>query len=83
MVKTDYFKNMWNDLSKIPVIKTVVAGKEYYFYDFSQAKDDVTMDKYMEAYAKLGMKEEKIVLIFSGICAVLCVVAWFGIRSFI
>ena len=53
VVKTDYFKNMWNDLSKIPVIKTVVAGKEYYFYDFSQAKDDVTMDKYMEAYAKL------------------------------
>lgn len=50
---TEYFKDMWEDLSKIPVIKTVVSGSEYYFYDFSQAKDDVTMNEYMEEYAKL------------------------------
>lgn len=50
---SDYFKNIWADLSKVPVIKTVVSGSEYYFYDFSQAKDEVTMNKYMEEYAKL------------------------------
>lgn len=49
----DYFKDMWDDLSKVPVIKTVISGSEYYFYDFSQAKDAVTMNKYMEEYAKL------------------------------
>ncbi|MDD6071668.1 MAG: hypothetical protein PUC12_12795 [Clostridiales bacterium] len=49
----DYFKDMWDDLSKVPVIKTVISGSEYYFYDFSQAKDAVTMNKYMEEYTKL------------------------------
>lgn len=53
LTTTDYFKDMWDDLSRVPVVKTVVGGSEYYFYDFSQAKDTVTMNKYMEEYAKL------------------------------
>ena len=53
LTKTKYFKDVWKDLSKVPVIKTVVSGSEYYFYDFSQAKDGVTMNQYMERYAIL------------------------------
>ena len=53
LTHTDYFQDIWDDLSKVPVIKTVVSGSEYYFYDFSQAKDEVTMNRYMEEYAKL------------------------------
>lgn len=53
LTETEYFKDLWDDLKKVPVIKTVVSGSEYYFYDFSQAKDNVTMNKYMEEYTKL------------------------------
>ncbi len=56
---SDYFKDIWNDLEKVPVIKTVVSGQEYYFYDFSKANlktangKDINMSTYMEEYAKL------------------------------
>lgn len=53
LVASDWFKDVWDDLNHVPVIKTVISGSEYYFYDFSQAEDDVTMNKYMEEYAKL------------------------------
>ena len=53
LASTDYFKDMWTDLSKVPVIKTVVGGSEYYFYDFSKAKSNITMNEYMEKYADL------------------------------
>jgi len=53
LTQTDYFKDIWDDLKKVPVIKTVVSGKVNYFYDFSKAKSDITMNEYLEEYAKL------------------------------
>ena len=53
LADTDYFKDIWSNLEKVPVIKTVVSGSEYYFYDFSQAESGVKMNEYMEAYTKL------------------------------
>lgn len=53
LTTSSYFKDMWDDLEKVPVIKTVVYGQERYFYDFSKAKSSVKMNQYMEEYAKL------------------------------
>ena len=53
LTQTDYFKDIWKDLKKVPVIKTVVSGKINYFYDFSKAEADITMNEYLEEYAKL------------------------------
>ena len=50
---SSYFADIWDDLSKVPVIVTQISGSKHYFYDFSKAKDGVTMNKYMEEYAKL------------------------------
>ncbi len=49
----DAYKDVWDDLSKVPVIKSVVSGKTYYFYDFSKAKPTASMNKFIEDYAKL------------------------------
>lgn len=48
-----YFSTIWSDLEHIPLIKSVIGGNEYYFYDFSKASSTVTMNKFMEAYAAL------------------------------
>ncbi|MBQ9983733.1 MAG: hypothetical protein IJP29_04010 [Lachnospiraceae bacterium] len=60
----DIFKNNWEDLSKIPIIKTVVSGKEYYFFDFSTEattkaglSQDV-MNSFIEAYAEMFTLQE-------------------------
>lgn len=50
---TDAFKDVWDDLSHVPVIKSVISGKAYYFYDFSQAKDTAAMNEFIAAYADL------------------------------
>lgn len=54
-----FFETYWKDLDKIPIIKTVVSGKPYYFFDFSTAatenaglSQDV-MNKFIEAYADM------------------------------
>ena len=47
------FSKIWENLSKVPVIKTVVSGKPNYFYDFSKADVSIKMNDYMEAYAAL------------------------------
>lgn len=49
----DIYKNIWTDLDKIPVIKTVISGKKYYFFDFSQAPETVAMNQFIEDYSKL------------------------------
>lgn len=48
-------RKVWDELEKVPVIQTIVNGKEYYFYDFSKS-DTVTMNEYMAMYAKLFEK---------------------------
>lgn len=52
------FKDFWEDLSHVPVIKTVISGKAYYFYDFSSVKPstpdkEIAMNTFIEAYAEL------------------------------
>ena len=55
----DGFKDFFNDLTNIPVVKTVVSGKPYYFYDFTKKTDssgnlvNVDMSEYIQKYAKL------------------------------
>lgn len=60
---TELFKNYWDDIAKIPLIKSVISGKTYYFFDFSEAKSnpDPTdpnykapgMNEFIAAYADL------------------------------
>lgn len=52
IVNEDYFTDLWDRLSRVPVIKTVVNGKAYYFYDFSKSKD-VKMNEYIAEYNRL------------------------------
>lgn len=57
------FKDNWQVLSQIPVIKTVISGKKYYFFDFStdSTYDDGTkkgkasdvMNEFIAGYADL------------------------------
>lgn len=51
----DAYKGIWSKLDKIPVIKTVISGKRYYFLDFSKAdlKDKNVMNKFIEDYAAM------------------------------
>lgn len=50
---TEAFKDVWDDLSHVPVIKTVISGKPYYFYDFSKAKNTAAMNEFIASYADL------------------------------
>lgn len=60
------YKKYWKEISKIPVIKTVISGKKYYFFDFSTAATpgdtlDATngvMNSFIADYAKLFEKRE-------------------------
>lgn len=47
------FEENFDDLSQIPLIKSVISGKVYYFFDFSQAKDDAKMNEFITTYANL------------------------------
>ncbi|MCM1497747.1 MAG: hypothetical protein NC124_04700 [Clostridium sp.] len=51
----DVYKGIWSDFNKIPVIKTVISGKKYYFLDFSKAdiKDKNVMNQFIADYAAL------------------------------
>lgn len=70
MRKSDFFKKYWDigtgsDISaaadsdfQIPVVKTVISGKAYYFFDFSTDKTKTkmttdVMNQFMEDYANL------------------------------
>lgn len=58
---TDAFKNVWDDLSHVPVIKSVISGKAYYFYDFSKAKNTAAMNEFIAAYADLFSPDTAVV----------------------
>lgn len=45
------FETIFAEMSKVPVIKTVVSGKVNYFYDFTNAT--ITINEYLEKYADL------------------------------
>lgn len=47
------YKDLWDDFDKIPIIKSVVSGNTYYFFDFSKAKKSDAMNKFIEDYAEL------------------------------
>lgn len=49
------YQGIWSDFDKIPVIKTVISGKTYYFLDFSKAdiKDKDVMNQFIADYAAL------------------------------
>ncbi|MBO5468529.1 MAG: hypothetical protein J6A03_02115 [Lachnospiraceae bacterium] len=51
----DLFKNVWEDLDNIPIIKTVVSGKTYYYFDFSKdaTLDTAAMNEFIAAYSEL------------------------------
>ena len=36
------YKDIWSDLSKVPVVKTMVSGKEYHYFDFSKVDKSLT-----------------------------------------
>lgn len=47
------YKSLWGDISEIPIIKSVVSGNTYYFFDFSKAKQSTGMNEFIAAYADL------------------------------
>lgn len=65
----DIFKDNWKVVSKIPVIRSVISGKTYYFFDFSSAvkladgtdisaDDKAAMNKFIASYADLFTVDE-------------------------
>lgn len=56
---TNIFKDNWDNLKEIPLIKSVISGRVYYFFDFSQAKKtDNVMNQFIAAYSDLFEEDE-------------------------
>lgn len=51
----DAYKGIWANFDRIPVIKTVISGKSYYFLDFSKSdlKNSNVMNEFIADYAAL------------------------------
>lgn len=51
----DAYKGIWSNFNRIPVIKTVISGKSYYFLDFSKSdlKNSDVMNEFIADYAAL------------------------------
>lgn len=51
----DAYKGIWSNFDQIPVIKTVISGKSYYFLDFSKSdlKNSDVMNEFIADYAAL------------------------------
>lgn len=51
----DAYKGIWSNFNRIPVIKTVISGKPYYFLDFSKSdlKNSDVMNEFIADYAAL------------------------------
>lgn len=51
----DAYKGIWSNFDQIPVIKTVISGKSYYFLDFSKSylKNSNVMNQFIADYAAL------------------------------
>lgn len=64
VLKTDAFKKAWKDknlnqaLEMIPVIKTVVSGKDYYYFDFESADTtNKNVNQFIADYSKIFAKD--------------------------
>ncbi|MBO5089238.1 MAG: hypothetical protein J6C01_11220 [Lachnospiraceae bacterium] len=58
-----FFKKYFKEISKIPVVKSYVSGKAYYFFDFSTADTEDLIDKdvmntFIAEYAELFKVDE-------------------------
>jgi len=60
---TDLFKEYWDlqkNVQKIPIVKSVISGKTYYFFDFSDTslQNAKGMNEFIKAYADMFKVEE-------------------------
>ncbi len=63
VLKEDAFKKAWKDgslekaISEIPVIKTVISGKRYYYFDFTSADTtNKNVNEFIASYAEIFAK---------------------------
>lgn len=63
VLKEDAFKNAWKNgdlqeaISQIPVIKTHISGKDYYYFDFTAADTtNKNVNEFIASYAKIFAK---------------------------
>lgn len=67
----------------IYVIETLSVILQVGYFKLTHGKRLFKMAPIHHHFEMSGWKEEKIVLVFTGITAVMCVIAWFSIRRFI
>ncbi len=65
------------------IIETMSVILQVGYFKLTHGKRLFKMSPIHHHFEMCGWKEVKIVLVFTAITAVMCVVAWFGIRSFI
>ena len=65
------------------IIETLSVILQVGYFKLTHGKRLFKMAPIHHHFEMCGWKEEKIVLIFSGICVLMCVLAWYGIRVFI
>jgi len=65
------------------IIETMSVILQVGYFKLTHGKRLFKMAPIHHHFEMCGWKEEKIVLVFSCLCALMCVLAWFGIRVFI
>lgn len=65
----------------IYVVETLSVILQVGYFKLTHGKRLFKMAPIHHHFEMSGWKEEKIVLVFSGICAIMCVIAWFGIAG--
>ncbi len=65
------------------IIETLSVILQVAYFKLTGGKRIFKMAPIHHHFEMCGWKEEKIVLVFSGICAVLCILAWFGVSGMI
>ena len=65
----------------IYVVETLSVILQVGYFKLSHGKRLFKMAPIHHHFEMSGWKEEKIVLVFSGICTIMCVIAWFGIAG--
>ena len=65
----------------IYVVETLSVILQVAYFKATHGKRLFKMAPIHHHFEMSGWKEEKIVLVFSGICAVMCILAWFGIAG--
>ena len=65
------------------IMETLSVILQVGYFKLTHGKRLFKMSPIHHHFEMCGWKEEKIVLIFSAVAAVMCVIAWFGIQAFI